>query len=156
MFLTVPDLLAVLDALRPWTGRGDFTDADWRGYVDAARAVQQTEPAVVEAALDAFVAGWAGDTALEYTRDSKPFLLMRVVFDLPEAAVVAARRSFKGWVNWPAPDAQGQVSLAWPLTWRGGAPALSASYEGVEGGPYDAAAEYRFLRATWPFRALQG
>ena len=152
--MTVPDLLAILEALRPWTDREAFGEADWRGYVDAARAVQRAEPAVVEAALDAFVAGWAGDTALNYARDSKPFLLMRVVFDLPEAAAVGARRSFRGWVNWPAPDALGQVSLAWPLTWRGGTPALSASYEGVEGGPYDAVGEYRFLRARWPFREL--
>ena len=152
--MTGPDLLALLGALRPWTDRLDFTDADWRGYIDAARAVQQADPAVVETVLDTFVEVCSSETITEYTSESKPFLLMRVVFDLPEAAPVRERRSFKGWINWPGPDTRGEVSLAWPITWRDGAPDLSASYEGCEGGPYDAAAEYRFLRATRPLRAL--
>jgi hypothetical protein len=78
------------------------------------------------------------------------------VFDLPESAPEDERRPFKGWVNWPPPDADGTVSLAWPISWADGRPTLVAPYVGSEGRPYTAAAEYRHFLEHYPLRALPG
>lgn len=144
----------MLDRLRPWSCGSDFTNADWENYVQVARIVQRTDPQVVEEALASFVKAAGREPFTGYDSESKPFLLMRVVFDLPETAPAMARVPYKGWINWPPADTQENVSLAWPISWRSGMPALVAPYEGSEGHPYAAAAEYRHLRATYPFRAL--
>ena len=88
--------------------------------------------------------------------ETRLFLLQRVVFDLPESAPESERRPFKGWVNWPAPGLDGTVSIAWPISWSGGRPALVDPYVGSEGRPYDAAAEYRHFRENYSLRALPG
>ena len=135
-------------SLRPWSRSSDFKDGDWGNYKKVARVVQQTDPQVVEGALESFM-------VTDDTEESSLFLLMRVMFELPEAAPVAERRQRKGWTNWPAPDAQGNISLAWPLTWAHGEPGLVASYEGSEGPPYPAVTDYRYLLANYPFRTRE-
>jgi hypothetical protein len=139
--------------LAPW-GRGDFDDEEWDRYVSVARSVQAADPETVEAALEAFMADAVEEEPTDTTSESKPFLLMRVVFALPEAAPESERRSFKGWANWPRPDARGEVSLAWPVSWESGRPRLVAPYGGFQGLPYSAVREYRHLRERYPFRAL--
>ncbi len=138
-------------ALAPWSPEGDFGEAEWGSYLDAARVVQEADPATVEAALIRFLAG-AGDEA--DADESKVFILMRVVFDLPEQSSAESRRSFKGWSNWPEPDTARQVSLSWPVSWRSGNPSLEAPYAGSMGLPYAASQEYRHLRGNFPYRQL--
>jgi hypothetical protein len=152
--MTARELKTMCDSLRVWSRSFDFTDADWQNYIRIAQIVQQTDPQIVETALDLFVKAAVRESFRGYTSESKPFLLMRVIFDLPEAAPAEERWLYKGWTNWPQPDAQGKVNLAWPISWRSGWPKLLACYEGSEGHPYAAVAEYRHLRAAYPFRAL--
>jgi hypothetical protein len=151
--MTTDELKAMLDSLRPWTRRSDFTEADWQDYIRVGRAVQQADPQVVEEAL--VLTRTDQETSLDYTTQSRPFLLMRVVFDLPESAPPEERAIYKGWTNWPKPDAQGKVSLSWPISWRSGKPELLASYEGSEGKPYGAVPEYRHLRSKYSLRDLR-
>ena len=139
--------------LPPWRYE-PFDDDDWATYVSVARAVQQSSPETVEAALEHFLREARSETFQGYESESKPFLLMRVVFDLPEVAPESERQSFKGWDNWPPPDADGRVSLAWPLSWQSGRPELVARYEGSQGLPYAAVEEYRHMRAHYPYREL--
>jgi hypothetical protein len=145
----------VVDAfgtLAPWPPGGALPSEQWDQYIAAAAAVQRADPDDVERSLTDFlgqrrgIEGAAAETSL--------FLLMRVVFDLPEKAPASERRSFKGWINWPPPASDGTVSLAWPLTWESGRPILVAPYEGSEGPRYAAAEEYRYLLDRYPFRAL--
>jgi hypothetical protein len=141
-----------LRALAPWPPEGDLAPDEWDRYVAAAAAVQRVDPAAAEGAMDEFL---RERTGLEAARDeTRVFLLQRVVFDLPEEAPERERRPFKGWVNWPAPDAEGNVSIAWPITFKSGRPALIAGYEGSEGRPYDAVSEFRHFREHYPFRRL--
>jgi len=149
------DLKELLDSLRTWSQVGSFTRDDWENYMKVAKIAQETDPQIVEPALDRFVRQAIDEPFTGYESQSKPFLLMRVVFDLPENAPQASRLPFKGWTNWPQADAQGNVSLAWPISWRSGRPELVASYEGSEGKPYAAAAEYRYLRNHFPYRRLE-
>ena len=146
-------LMERMSELSPWQ-RDDFADEEWETYVNAAKLVQSSDPETVEAALEEFIRDAIKEEFRGYTSESKPFLLMRVVFDLPEAAPESERRSFKGWINWPPADASGEVSLAWPLSWDSGKPRLIAPYAGSEGIPYSAASEYRHLRERYPFRTL--
>jgi hypothetical protein len=139
-------------ALAPWPAEGDLPPDGWERYSASASEVQGAEPGDVERAFEEFLSERSG---IEGARDETClFLLQRVVFDLPEAAPESERRPFKGWVNWPPPDADGNVSLAWPLSWRQAGPTLVAPYEGSEGRPYDAVGEYRHLRERYAFREL--
>jgi hypothetical protein len=142
-----------LASLPPW-GRGDFNNDDWEKYMKVARMIQASDPATVEAVLEQFMHEAITEEFRGHEAESKLFLLMRVVFDLPETAPEHERRSFKGWVNWPVADAGEEVNLAWPLSWRSGRPQLLSSYEGSEGLPYAAALEYQHLRDHYPFRDL--
>jgi hypothetical protein len=154
MHMAVRELKTMFDSLRPWSRWSDFTDADWQNYINVARILQQTDPIIVEEALDSFLRTAVSEPFTGYSSESKPFLLMRIVFDLPETAPADERRLYKGWTNWPQADTRGEVSLAWPVSWRSGKPELVASYEGSEGHPYGAVPEYRHLRGTRSFRAL--
>jgi hypothetical protein len=154
MAMTPQELSQAFSGLRPWSKRADFTAADWRAYVRVARLAQNTDPQVLDDALDLFIRTAVQEPFTGSTSESKPFLLLRVMFDLPESAPAESRRIYKGWINWPPPDREGRVSLAWPIAWRSGQPELMASYEGSEGQPYRAAAEYRHFRTAYRYRVL--
>lgn len=145
-------LLDAIATLAPWPPGGDLSPEHWDQYITAAEAVQRADRDDVERSLTDFLAhrrgieGAAAETSL--------FLLMRVVFDLPEKAPASERRSFKGWINWPPTAPDGMVSLAWPVSWESRRPTLVAPYEGSEGPRYGAAEEFRYLLDRYPFRAL--
>ena len=146
--------MRLLHGLEPWRAIPDFSDAAWSRYVDLAHSIRHVEQAVVSAVLDAFVAEVSTEEYRGYESESKPFLLLRVLFELPESAPASDRSIFKGWTNWPEPDQAGRVSLSWPVSWRSGRPRLIANYEGSEGRPYDAVNEYRLFLRTYPHRDL--
>jgi hypothetical protein len=148
------ELIKRLHSLAPWQNQVEFTADEWERYIELARLVQATDPDTVEAALDEFVRQVSQQPFTEYEGDSKPFILMRVVFELPERASADERRSFKGWVNWPDADANNQVNLSWPVSWAGGSPKLISTYEGFEGLPYAAGMEYRHFLQNYPYRKL--
>ena len=149
------DLKALIGSLRTWSRPEDFSGDDRQKYITAAKTVQETDPQIVEAALAEFIADATREAFTGYESESKPFLLMRVVFDLPEAAPEHMRLLFKGWTNWPRAAADGSVNLAWPISWQSGRPELIASYSGSEGKPYDAVGEYRYFRSHFPYRPLE-
>ena len=146
----VESLLAAFRTLAPWGSASDFSTEEWRRYADAARLVQNAAPGEVKSALVRFLDEADGFLAAE--NETRLFLLMRVVFDLPSRAPVDQRRAFKGWANWPAPDAEGKVKLSWPLDLRDGRPTLLAHFEGADGPRYAAVEEYYYLLARFPFR----
>jgi len=86
--------------------------------------------------------------------ESRLFLLSRFVFDLPARATAERRRVFKGWTNWPKPDAEGMVDLGWPVRFGPGGPSLLTGYEGSDGPRYGAVEEYRYLQGHFGWRDL--
>ena len=145
-------LVEAFATLAPWPSEGGLSPAEWDRHVAVAGTVRGADPEDVAGALAEFLdrrKGLGSDDD-----ETRLFLLMRVVFDLPETAPAEERRSFKGWTNWPPPDPDGMVSLAWPLTWAGGQPALVDPYEGSEGPRYAGVEEYRHLLGGFPFRTL--
>jgi len=149
------DLEARIGSLRTWSRPEEFSSDDYRHYITTAKMIQETYPPIVEAALAEFISDASREAFTGYESESKPFLLMRVLFDLPEIAGEQSRLIFKGWTNWPAATADGNVNLSWPISWRSGSPELIASYSGSEGKPYDAVGEYRYFRKNFPYRPLE-
>ena len=150
------ELVALLDSLPPWTDRADFAPDEWERFRAAAKVFRRADPTAVETALDEFVRQTRDRDYQGYEDESKPFILMRVLFDLPDRADARERQSFKGWINWPSPDADGTLNPGWPVRWSGDRAALEAPYVGSMGLPYAAAEEYRRLRERYPFRRLDG
>ena len=148
------ELVAALRSLAPWSDR-NFSPSEWAQYQRVAALFTKASPDVVKTALSQFVleAMAADDHGDE--DESKPFILMRVLFDLPDRADAAELKSFKGWTNWPGPDAASKVNLGWPVRWSAGKPRLEATYEGSMGLPYAAAEEYDWLLQHRSFRDLE-
>jgi hypothetical protein len=141
-------LLSAFEALAPWPADRGLDAGEWRRYFTAAREVQESDPGEVERALAEFLDRGDPDD------ETRLFLLSRVVFELPERAPAAERRTWKGWTNWPEPGPDGTVDLSWPVRWSGGRPRLEAPFAGAEGHRYAAVKEYRALRARYRFRSL--
>lgn len=154
-YVNADELVRLVDSLPPWSHDEDVSGAGWAEYIEAARRFRETDPDVVATALDRFVEKAAREEFKGYENESKPFLLMRVLFELPERAPASERLSFKGWTNWPPPDERGQVSLSWPISWESGKPELTARYDGSAGKPYAASMEFRSLRERFPYRDLE-
>jgi hypothetical protein len=150
--LTKQELIEDFHSLPPWKNEGDLNEQEWARFIEVAKIVQSVSPDTVGAALGEFIKQVIQKEYQGYESESKPFILMRVVFKLPEIASAEKRFSYKGWTNWPEPDENNQVNLSWPISWNNNNPKLIASYEGSMGLPYAAAAEYRFLLENFPFR----
>jgi len=148
------ELVESLQLLAPWRYGVHLSETEWKQYIETAKIFQAANAMDIADALDAFVLENNQEDYQGWESESKPFLLMRVMFDLPEKAPVSQRFSFKGWSNWPQPDAQENVNLGWPIIWRNGQPALEANYEGSMGEIYGASAEYHFLLDHFSFRNL--
>jgi hypothetical protein len=153
--VTAPALVKMFVDLDPWSHTQDYSAAAWKKAVRVALVVQKTNPQTVGQALDSFIAlarkqPFNGDSEFE----SRVFILMRVVFDLPENAPASQRFSFKGWINGGAMVNGATANLAWPIAWTGHAGLLLAHYEGSEGKQYEAKAEYNYMRSHFPFRKL--
>ena len=146
--MSVAQLLTAFRRLPPW---GTVSaPARWRDYEDAARLVQQADPAVLDQALLEFLNEAEADAG--DANESRLFLLSRFAFDLPRRAPAEQRRVFKGWTNWPEPDHEGMVDLSWPVRFGAGGPSLLAPYRGSDGPRYGAVEEYRYLRDHFSWR----
>src|SRR4030095_6367121 len=84
----------------------------------------------------------------------KVFLLLRVIFDLPEHAEAGRKFSFADWTRARTDEnSDGTVNLAWPISFASGTPRLVAGREG-NAGSYSPRNEYTFLRYQFPMRDL--
>jgi hypothetical protein len=153
--MSVSDLLAAFRSLPPWSAADPESDSGpsgWLKYNQAARLAQAANPAELDQALLEFLNEAEGEAGS--ANESRLFLLSRFVFDLPAHAPAAQRRVFKGWINWPAPDSEGMVSLDWPVRFGPGGPSLLAAYKGSEGPRYGAVEDYCYLREHFGLRDL--
>jgi len=85
---------------------------------------------------------------------SKAFLVLRLLFDLPSRHPVSDWQYFKGWKNWPEPDDDGFIDASWPVDWSDVVPRLAAPYEGSRGRPYQATAEFQWFKERFHYRPL--
>lgn len=148
---TANELVRTLLSLPPWpTVAQEFRSGDLEQYANAAYLFQQAEPADVRQALSAHNAG-----PRKYYDNSHtvPFLLLRLMFDLPSAAPLSVRHYFIGLTNWPEP-VDGVVDLSWPFKWFEQGPRLVAGFRGASGPPYSPSREYDYFLKLYRFREL--
>jgi hypothetical protein len=141
-----------LTQLPVWPLDGVTTTEFWEKYRSVAIRIQKLSCGDVAKIISIYRAT-SSDEFLDEA-DSRLFLLFRVIFDLPQDVPCSERMSFKGWINWPRPDARGCVSISWPINWEKGRPSLIDGYMGSFGLQYDAESEYRYLHEHYLFRKL--
>lgn len=148
-------LVMLFRHLPAWRQSRGLAASEWQDLERAAVVVQQSPYRDVTAALDRFVCEIQNSNLRsDYEEESKVFLLLRFVFNLPEKAREADRVSFKGWNNWPVVQDGEAVNLSWPIIWQDGKPSLAARYEGSQGKPYAASAEFRHFLEHYAFRGV--
>jgi hypothetical protein len=152
----VDDLVGLIHGLPPWRASRDLTDQEWDEVVKVAKVVQSSRPSIVVIALRRFIDEAVEEPAAEdYLAETKAFLLMRVVFELPEEAPSTEAFPLVPWINRPPPSPDDPFNVSWPVSWHGGAPRLVARLEGTEGAPYCPQAEYRYFLSRYPMRSLE-
>jgi hypothetical protein len=152
----VSRLVKLFWELPSWpTEERSFSGGEWQQLIDTAAFVQRSDRDEVIEALTVFINDVTTDLrpGLVVGSESKVFLLLRIVFELPEDAPLDERRVYVGWLNWPRGE-NGRVNLAWPIEWNKGNLRLVDRLKGCVGSPYDAPAEYQHFLAHYGFRQL--
>jgi hypothetical protein len=143
-----------IDKLRPWK-QDQFADSDWALYFQTAKLIQECDERervqLFEKIRERYTKRDDNDEL-----QSKLFILIRIVFDLPVKIDSSMFRSFKGWDNWPKPDDSGKVSVSWPIGWEKGKPFLADFYKGSSGKPYALKEEYEYFKKAYAYRKISG
>jgi len=146
---------------RPGT---NYSRLGWAQLVAVARVIQRSAPSSVGTALHEYQLLGCEKGKFEFApveqikNDWKLYLVMRIVFDLPES--VPKERKEWPWIgSWmtsgaEAIDSSGASNLAWPIKWNAGQPELIAECLGLQGQRYDAAKEYAYYQQKYRFRDL--
>jgi hypothetical protein len=86
---------------------------------------------------------------------ARTYVLLRYIFDLPESSTTEEPTNFFGIDSMSLRKATQSHNWAWPLSWKTGSPRIVVTPEPLEcRGRHRAAAEFRHLRARFPFRDL--
>ena len=142
--------------IEPWSSSTNYSASGWEHLIRAAGAFQRADPQLAEDVLEEHLRNSAGNPDQMSSEQGKLFLLLRMVFDLPEHAP-ARGRIFDGWARGQSDlNADGTVNAAWPVSVDQGKPRLVAGREGAGGGGYSVRDEYTFLRYRFKYRDLSG
>jgi len=141
--------------IEPWGSSTAYSEAGWKHLIQTARACQEASSALTAAALEEHLQSFSAKPDDLPIAQGKVFLLLRVMFDLPDSTPAGPGVSLAGWnrggtdVN---PD--GTFDQAWPLLWNQGRPRLVSGRNGAAGAEYSAAKEYAMLRYRFKYREL--
>jgi hypothetical protein len=161
--LTEKKLQTLADSIVGWSqvGSSNISSTQWSNLVAVAKVIQTSDPKSVERALHLYQLGGEAETnfddSLRLADDSKLFLLMRVVFVLPESVPEHDFHFFGGWIGSSGLyNSDGSMNQSWPIKWDNAHPKLMAVYGGIQGinARYDASAEYAFFRKKYFIRDL--
>jgi len=148
-------LQRALRRIEPWPTTTNYSATGWQRLVAAATAFQRASPALAGEVLQSYLERAARRPADLATEQARVFLLLRVMFALPEAGQPAEVWDFGGWRPGPtAVHPDGTVNLAWPVIWNGGRPRLAAGRDPAPRPAYAAQKEFAFLRYKFPPRDL--
>ncbi len=154
---TTDQLAQLISSLPGWSSESKYNSNDWKRMTEVAFIFQSAETQKVAEAFQLFTVRNTNDFHGDYLESSKPFILLRVMFDLPEHAKV--RPGGPGWLTLRRDlNRDGSVNVGWPIIWsgQGGKPSLASEYLGYEGSPYDPKADYIFLSGHFKKRDLSG
>ena len=182
--LDANQLEKILNQVERWPdGSTNYSGKNWEMLTLAAKLIQKSDPQSVEN----FMRKYQGDEEDQFfsstnlqevekkfrerqaikidldkedEKDGKLFLLLRVVFNLPEHVTttnVVNFHRFAGWVSYDSEiNSDGSINVAWPIYWNHGNPYLVSGNQGLQGfdARYKASDEYDYYRKVYDFRAL--
>ena len=158
-FIDTKSLAAKMSMIDCWPDIStNYPTANWAKLVILAKLIQKSDSESVCSTLREYQLGQAPDSLQEIRNDSKLYLLMRIVFDLPEHAPNNSNWShFGSWLTVRTEyNADGTINRAWPLIWNRGNPYLVSGCRGIQGFTrYDAADEFLYFRRKCSFRKLE-
>ena len=161
---SIGDIVELIDKLEPWTADGRYSPAGWRRIIATAKVLQACDTNTVALGLSRFFNEKRSHNYQgSYEEDSKPFLLLRIIFDLPERAPTNRLFAFNSWDRtqrlpqglYSGFNEDGTVNLAWPIVWKSGDACLADAYIGSSGPLYNAAAEYMYMYSQFALRKLE-
>jgi len=152
------ELSARLKEIEPWPEAStNYDDLNWQRLESLARVMQTASPKAIVTMLYKYQQAGT-DTPEETAADSKLYLLLRVVFDLPERSRASGTRNvFGGWVTMKEQfNEDGSENRAWPVIWNHGRPYLVSGFYGIQGinARYRAVEEYEYFRRHFKLRNL--
>jgi hypothetical protein len=151
---TVEQLATLIDSVTPWSSASAYTDRDWKQIIEIAKIFQTIDSRKAADAFKRFSLQDTNDFRGDYLEISKPFLLLRVMYNLPEK-VKSRDYGGPGWLSdGKNVNSDGTINLDWPLTWNQGKPSLVARYIGYEGPAYNPEEDYLSLNQQFGFRDL--
>jgi hypothetical protein len=119
--------------------------------------IQRADPRLSGESLADYLQGYANRPDQLAAEQGKVFLLLRVMFELPENAPPQQRLAFAGWTRGRSGlNEDGTVNLAWPVSWKQGQPRLVAGREGSAGSGYSVREDFAYLRYHFRYRDLSG
>ncbi len=142
-----------IQGIEPWPSSTNYSETGWTRLLKATRIVQKSSPRLVNEVLVNYLAGFQQDPNQLAVEQGKIFLLLRMVFELPEHST-AEPLGFEHWTRGKTdvnPD--GTHNLSWPLAWEQGRPHLVSGCSG-SAGSYSVGNEYTYLRYHFPYRNL--
>ncbi len=163
--MDVTRLNILLAKVQEWpddNGATNYPKFNWTEMGLVAKIVQNCPPKQVQKALHQYqlIGSQDGDFQSlnegQLRNDKKLYLLMRMVFDLPEAES-GVGVYFGGWVRPPGSyDLSAVQNVAWPVQWNNGHPALVSGYRGLQGidARYNAGEEYQYFLGKYRIRDL--
>jgi hypothetical protein len=150
---------AMLSKLPPWRASRDLTDDEWDYVIFVAQQAQRCDPAdVVKVLQNASTRRPDPEQMLmDYEDSSHLMLLMRVIFQLPEAVPTQLVPGTRGYIR-DRYSLSGKTYLSWPVSWPQGQsrPRLVQRYKGGMGPPYSAVDEYCYFLEHYSYRPLPG
>lgn len=151
---SVDEIVQIVDSVRPWSSEATYGPADWDRIIKIARIFQNLHEETITNALDRFSFQIKKNFQGDYLEDSKPFLLLRVMFELPENAP-RSERTGGGWVTFNSDiNSDGSVNQNWPISWKNGKPSMVSRYLGYQGIPYNPKLDYLKLNGRFKKRML--
>lgn len=159
-------IASLIEDLPPWTDNGPHTATEWNDVTCLAIAMQTLDPADIERALLVYMSSLDLENVTilpDPDPRTKPLLLLRVMFDLPErepfdqGAALAWHVQLAGGYAYRTIDTQISKSYAFPVSWTSTGPSLVAFRMNLAGysGPgvlYQPHNEFRFFRTNFRYR----
>ena len=110
------------------------------------------------------ICSWKAGAFDDLPPASKIFVLLRLLFDVPEEYPRDEARFFGGWIilrvredgDWTMddpPTREGTVNMLWPLGYEDGRLVLKGTIFAYRGFPYDGLWEYDYFASRFPLRA---
>ena len=151
-----PPIASIVESIQAWPSASRaYSEESWRQIVSSALVLQKWNHGAVQSALETYQKSYSNDPEAAVTNDGKLYLLMRVMFELPQKATPQEARLWNWVTHRTQYNADGTVNAGWPIRWVQGRPELISGYEGRQGfSAYNAAAEFADFYRNYPYRRL--